>query len=74
MGSQISIADILALPAAERLEIAEAIWDSLAGVPDAIPVPDWHKTILQDRLAEDLADDTPPQGWDDARRKIEKRP
>lgn len=74
MGSQIRISDILALPAEERLEIAEAIWDSLAAIPGAVPIPDWHHALVEERLAADLGDETPPRSWADVRRKIEKRP
>jgi putative addiction module component (TIGR02574 family) len=32
------VADILELPIEERLHLIEAIWDSLAEVPDVVPV------------------------------------
>jgi len=42
--------EILRLSANERLQLVEEIWDSLAGEPDSIPVPDWHKAELDRRL------------------------
>jgi putative addiction module component (TIGR02574 family) len=66
------IADILRLPAAERLALSAAIWDSLAAEPEAVPVPDWHIEILAERLEEDDRDTGPSQSWPDLRRRIER--
>ncbi|MCP3669369.1 MAG: addiction module protein, partial [Gammaproteobacteria bacterium] len=32
--------------------LIEAIWDSIAATPEAVPVPQWHKDILDNRLAD----------------------
>jgi putative addiction module component (TIGR02574 family) len=44
--------EILRLPADERLKLVEDIWDSIAANPSQVPVPEWHKTELDRRLAE----------------------
>jgi putative addiction module component (TIGR02574 family) len=46
------ITEILALPVAERIRLIEAIWDSIAAVPDALPLTEWQKQELDRRLAE----------------------
>lgn len=43
---------IFALPAAERLRIVEAIWDSIAAEPERIPVTDAQRREIEERLAE----------------------
>jgi putative addiction module component (TIGR02574 family) len=50
------IAEILALPVAERVRMVEAIWDSISAVPDALPLTQWQKDELDRRLAEFEAD------------------
>jgi putative addiction module component (TIGR02574 family) len=50
------VAEILALPVAERVRLVEAIWDSIAAVPDALPLTQWQKDELDRRLAELDAD------------------
>ena len=50
------IAEILALPVAERVRLVETIWDSIAAVPDALPLTQWQKDELDRRLAEFEAD------------------
>jgi len=34
--NQISVAEILKLPLAERIRLVELIWDSIAAVPEAV--------------------------------------
>ena len=46
------IAEILSLPIAERVRLVEAIWDSIAAVPEALPLTQWQKDELDRRLAE----------------------
>jgi putative addiction module component (TIGR02574 family) len=46
------VAEILALPLAERVELVEAIWDSISSVPEALPLTEWQKEELDLRLAE----------------------
>jgi putative addiction module component (TIGR02574 family) len=44
------LSEILDLPAAERLQLVEEIWDSLAASVESVPVPEWHRTELDRRL------------------------
>ncbi len=41
---------LLQLPAAERLVLIEKLWDSLVEHPEAVPVPDAHRQLLDQRL------------------------
>jgi len=50
------VAEILALPVAERMRMVEAIWDSISAVPEALPLTQWQKDELDRRLAEFEAD------------------
>jgi putative addiction module component (TIGR02574 family) len=43
--------EVLNLPAAERLELMDRIWASLAQNPQLIPMSDEHRTIVEARLA-----------------------
>jgi putative addiction module component (TIGR02574 family) len=64
---------LLVLPSEERLTIAEALWDSVAAEPGSAPIPDWHREILDQRLAEDDADESHGESWADVRSRIEMR-
>ena len=45
------LSEILEMPPAERLQLVEAIWDSLVEVPEAVPVSDAVREELDRRLA-----------------------
>jgi putative addiction module component (TIGR02574 family) len=62
---------ILELPPAERLQLVEDLWESLAQSPDAVPVPEWHREVLDDRLAD--ASDTPTQSWQKVQENARRR-
>jgi putative addiction module component (TIGR02574 family) len=70
MSKEQAAADILALPAAERLELIEQIWDSLAADPDSVPVPDWHREELDRRLARHHADPSQVLDWKDVKHRF----
>ncbi len=44
------IADILELSVAERIQMVEDIWDSIAAVPEAVPLNEDQKKELDRRL------------------------
>jgi putative addiction module component (TIGR02574 family) len=44
-----SIAEVKQLPLAEKLQIMEAIWEDLRAQADQVPVPAWHKELLDER-------------------------
>jgi len=63
--------ELLELSVEKRLAIAAAIWDSLVSTPESVPVPDWHRDILQQRLGEDDRIGGGGEAWSDLRRRIE---
>jgi putative addiction module component (TIGR02574 family) len=48
--TMIGKADILRLSVSERIQLVEDIWDSIAEVPDSIPLTDEQKAELDRRL------------------------
>ena len=50
------VAEILALPVEERVQLVDAIWDSISAVPEALPLTQWQRDELDRRLAEFEAD------------------
>ena len=46
------VAEMLKLPADERLRIVELLWESLSAVPDAVPVGEAHRVSLDEALEE----------------------
>jgi putative addiction module component (TIGR02574 family) len=44
-----SIAEVRQLPLAEKLQIMEAIWEDLRAHAEQVPVPQWHRDLLDER-------------------------
>jgi putative addiction module component (TIGR02574 family) len=58
---------VLELPEAERLEIADAIWESLDD-SDALPLPLWQRDLLDERL--ESIDTEEGRDWEDVKAEI----
>ncbi len=43
-------ADILQLSVSERIQLAEDIWDSIAAIPESVPLNEYQKKELGRRL------------------------
>jgi putative addiction module component (TIGR02574 family) len=50
--SNADVAEILKLPAEERLRLVELIWESLAAKPSDVPLSDAHRAVIDERIAE----------------------
>jgi putative addiction module component (TIGR02574 family) len=50
--SDTDVAEILKLPAEERLRLVEIIWASLVTEPSSVPLGDAHRAMIDERLAE----------------------
>ena len=62
--------EALQLPVDERLEIAEAIWESVEISAVQPPLADWQREILDERMAEDDADPEAGSHWEEVKRRI----
>jgi putative addiction module component (TIGR02574 family) len=63
--------DFRHLTPAERIELAEELWDSLE--PEAIAPSETHIAELRRRRAELAADDDPGEPWETVIKEIEER-
>ena len=44
-----TVAEVHQLPLSEKLQIMEAIWEDLRSQANAVPIPQWHKDLLDAR-------------------------
>jgi Putative addiction module component len=47
----IQAADIEQMNVEEKLQAMELLWASLVRTPDSVPSPEWHREVLEGRLA-----------------------
>lgn len=69
---RINVADVVALPVEERLRLVEAIWDSIAEVPDQVPLTAEQAAELERRLADYETNPGVGSPWAEVRERLER--
>jgi putative addiction module component (TIGR02574 family) len=64
------LSSILELPPSERLQLVEAIWDSLVEVPEAVPISDALREELDRRLEAYYADPASARPWSEIKEEL----
>lgn len=61
--------EVDAMPLEEKLELSEALWESIYASSESLPEPDWHKELLDKRLQ-----DPNPRfdTWENVRKRLEQ--
>ncbi len=65
--------DIRTLSVAERMQLVEDIWDSIAATPEALPVTDAQRKELARRKRAHRKDPAAAKPWEEVRAKFERR-
>ena len=68
--ASISVSDILKLPVAERVRLAQALWESIAAVPDAVTLSEAQRQELDRRWEAYEKDPSLGSPWADVRARI----
>ena len=68
--AEISLSDVLDLPVEERLLPAEAIWDSIAQVPESLPLPEGQRKELDRRLQAYYENPESGSPWPEVRERL----
>lgn len=71
--SEISVSDLLHLSVAERIQLVEDLWDSIATEPEAMELTQAQKEELDRRMAEHRADPGSAIPWEDVRARLRQR-
>jgi len=54
-----------ALSVDEQIDYVKSLWDHIAARPEDVPVPDWHREILAERLAAHHVDKNQGKNWEE---------
>jgi putative addiction module component (TIGR02574 family) len=54
----------------EKLDYVESLWDRIAAKPDAVPVPDWHLEVIEQRMNGSQAGSRDGRSWDEFREEL----
>jgi putative addiction module component (TIGR02574 family) len=54
-----------ALSVEEQLDYVQSLWDHIAANPEQVPLPDWHKEIIAERLTAYWNNPDERKSWED---------
>jgi len=54
-----------ALSVEEQIDYVQSLWDHIAARPEQVPVPDWHREIIAERLAAYRANPEEAKTWEE---------
>ena len=57
----------------EQVDYVQTLWDRIAAHPSTVPIPDWHRHVLAERLAAYTANPTEGRSWDEVREELLQR-
>ena len=66
------LSDILQMSVAERIQLVEDIWDSIAAIPESVPVTDSQKEELDRRLQAHAQNPDGGISWGELKEKVRK--
>jgi putative addiction module component (TIGR02574 family) len=55
------------LPVEERIEYVQTLWDRIAAKPEEVPVPDWHRQVIRERLEAYRSCPSAARAWSEVR-------
>ena len=59
-----------ALPVDEQIDYVQSLWDRIAARPEDVPVPEWHRGIINGRLAAHRAHNDQGKEWQEVEQEI----
>jgi putative addiction module component (TIGR02574 family) len=61
------------LPVEDQIDYVQSLWDRIAAKPDQVPVPEWHKQVLSERLAAQEVHPEAARPWEEVRDEIRSK-
>jgi putative addiction module component (TIGR02574 family) len=61
------------LPVEEKIDYVQALWDRIAANTDEVPLHEWQRQILEDRLAAHRATPQEARTWQEVLDGLERR-
>ena len=57
----------------EQVEYVQGLWDRIAAKADRVPVPEWHRDILEERLHDLEANPDAGRPWEQVKADLLKK-
>ena len=70
---KITVTDVLKMPISERILFVEDVWDTIAAVPEAVPLTDAHRKELERRIEAYHRDPDAGSPWEEVKKRVRVR-
>lgn len=57
----------------EQIEYVQSLWDRIAATPEQVPVPDWHRDVLDERIRDYEANPEAGDTWDVVQERLRNK-
>jgi putative addiction module component (TIGR02574 family) len=57
----------------EKIDYLQSLWDRIAATPETVPVPNWHREVLDERLRDVEVDAGAGDSWDVVQERLRKK-
>lgn len=63
-----------ALPVEQQMDYVQSLWDRIAARLEQIPVPDWHREVISERLADYRESPSEGKTWEEFEEELTREP
>ena len=57
----------------DQIDYIQSLWDRIVAEPDQVPVPDWHRQVIRQRMADQENSPSEGQPWEEVRDEIRNK-
>ena len=57
----------------DQIDYVQSLWDRIAAKPEQVPVPDWHRQVVRQRIADQEVSPSKGRSWDEVREEIRNK-
>lgn len=57
----------------EKIDYLQSLWDRIAATPETVPVPEWHRQVLDQRLKALEANPESGDSWDVVQERLRQK-
>ena len=57
----------------EQIDYVQDLWDWIAARPEDVPVPDWQKRAIEERLQQHAANPDEVVPWEEVRERLRRK-
>lgn len=57
----------------EKIDYLQSLWDRIAAASETVPVPDWHREIIDERLKDLEAEPSSGDSWEVVQERLRKK-